>query len=223
MSNSNSNNIIIKRLKTEMDRVGINARELAERANVGRSFVYDILSGKSENPTTKKLSAIADVLGVNVLYLLGDEKKALETTKREDTSQLVSIASLQIEASAGGGTIVNDEKESDKYFYFEKSWIKNVLNASPNDLRIISVTGDSMYPTLWDGDNVLVDIRQNYASPPGIFVLFDGIGLVVKRLETMPDTGLVRIISDNPQYPQYKRSLGEIKIIGRVVWFSRKI
>jgi phage repressor protein C with HTH and peptisase S24 domain len=82
-----------------------------------------------------------------------------------------------------------------------------------------------MHPTLQDGDLVLVDISRRAPAPPGIFVLFDGIGLVVKRLEVLANTEphLLRIIADNPQYTSYDRASTEVHIIGRVVWFARTI
>jgi hypothetical protein len=62
-------------------------------------------------------------------------------------------------------------------------------------------------------------------SPPGIFVLDDGMGLVAKRLEHIPnsDPPAVRVISDNPLYPAYERTADEIRIIGRIRWFAREI
>jgi phage repressor protein C with HTH and peptisase S24 domain len=48
------------------------------------------------------------------------------------------------------------------------------------------VEGDSMMPTLHDGDIVLVDLARRAPIPPGIFVLHDGMGLVAKRLEHIP-------------------------------------
>jgi hypothetical protein len=45
---------------------------------------------------------------------------------------------------------------------------------------------------------VLVDLGRRSPTPPGIFVLHDGMGLVAKRLEYIPnsDPPRVRIISD---------------------------
>jgi phage repressor protein C with HTH and peptisase S24 domain len=55
-------------------------------------------------------------------------------------------------------------------------------------------------PTLHDGEIVLVDLGRRSPTPPGIFVLHDGMGLVAKRLEHIPnsDPARLRIISDNP-------------------------
>lgn len=62
--------------------------------------------------------------------------------------------------------------------------------------------GHSMAPTLLDGDTVLVDMTRRAPNPPWIFVLDDGMGLVAKRLEHIPnsDPPAVRVISDNRFY-----------------------
>jgi phage repressor protein C with HTH and peptisase S24 domain len=56
-------------------------------------------------------------------------------------------------------------------------------------------------------------------------VLDDGMGLVAKRLEHIPnsDPPAVRVISDNKLYPEYERTAEEIRIIGRIRWFAREI
>ena len=43
-------------------------------------------------------------------------------------------------------------------------------------------------PTLLDGDIVLVDLGRRTPTPPGVFVLYDGMGLVAKRLEHIPNS-----------------------------------
>lgn len=58
-----------------------------------------------------------------------------------------------------------------------------------------------------------------------IFVLHDGMGLVAKRLEHVPNSRppKICILSDNPLYSPYKRSIDEIRIIGRIRWFAREL
>lgn len=220
----------IERLKEEMKKKGMNARVLAEKADVGSSFVYDILNGKSNNPTTMKLSAVAEALGVSVPYLLHGKKAfhdffaASPLASSSNADELVAVPSVAIEASMGGGAEIYDEA-TEKPYYFHRSWINNKLKTSPKDLRIIFVRGDSMYPTLDNNDMVLVDISKRSPTPPGIFVLYDGIGLVVKRLEYIGDKNApkMRIISDNKQYSPYERGAMDINVIGRVVWFARQL
>lgn len=82
-----------------------------------------------------------------------------------------------------------------------------------------------MEPSLCAGDMILIDITKKSPTPPGIFVLFDGFGLVTKRLEFISNTNppAIRIISDNAQYSAYERTIDELHIIGRVVWFAREL
>lgn len=223
------NEALVERLKTAMVRAEINARELAEQAEVGRSFVYDVLSGKSANPTTHKLAAVAKALGVNVSYLLYGEdvfSGAVIEGHFEEQEDLAMVSALSVEASMGGGTLVTHEVD-DKPFFFRKRWIRDRLKVSPQDLRVIRVRGDSMLPTLNESDVVLLDLTRQMPSPPGIFVLFDGCGLVVKRLELLPsnenDSPVVRVLSDNMQYAAYERALNDVRVIGRVVWFAREL
>ena len=218
------NQALIERLRIAMERAQVNARELAETAEVGRSFVYDVLSGKSLNPTTHKLSAVANSLGVSMSYLLYGEESwggGKHPKTEQKSSDILSIASLAVENSATGVALVTQERE-DKPFFFHRNWVKQKLNANPSDLRVVDVKGDSMSPTLSEGDTVLINLKENTPSPPGVFVLFDGFGLVLKRLELQPD-GAVQILSDNLNYAPHTRLLSDINIIGRVVWIGREL
>ena len=54
--------------------------------------------------------------------------------------------------------------------------------------------------------------------PPGVFVIWDGMGVVARRVEHVPrsDPPTVAIKSANPEYRTYKREADEVNIIGRV-------
>lgn len=211
---------MIKRLQEHMRKSGINARELALQANVGPSFIYDILRGKSANPTIHKLSLVAEVLGVTVPYLLvGIAPTQNLETKSDD---IAAIAGLHIKELPDGQRVIRDNDIS-SVIHFRKSWIAECLKAKPADLRLIKIQGDNMQPALLDGDIILVNLAHKTPSPPGIFLLFDGIGLVAKRLEYIPDSAIVRVISDNPKYTSYDVPVREIKVVGRVVWFGRGV
>lgn len=114
--------------------------------------------------------------------------------------------------------MVSDEPELGSWS-FPELWLRTELRASVSELRIITIDGDSMEGILRSGDKVIVHIGRTEPSPPGIFILFDGIGLVAKRLEFIEgsDPPTVRISSSNPSYPPYERTVDEINIIGRVV------
>lgn len=215
-----SHQVIRDRLRHELDRNRLTAVQLARNAGVKTSFIYDILNGKSTNPSTVKLAMVAESLGINLSYLAGSaEHPHLGGINLSSQSDLVAIPHL-----AAQGTEAKARK-SEPYCYFRRAWIRDTLSASPNDLRAVTLAGATMQPTLCDKDLVLVDTRQTSPSPPGIFVLSDGFGLVAKRLEyaSSAKPPVVRVISDNPQYGAYERSASQIQIIGRVVWLARQL
>lgn len=125
----------------------------------------------------------------------------------------------------GGAVVAKDHDTTGRAYHFRRPWIKGSFKAGPSQLRIMHVVGDSRAPTLPDGDIVLVDMTRRVPNPPGIFVLDDGMRLVAKRLEHVPnsDPPAVRVISDNGFYSPCECSAEEIHIIGRNRWFAREI
>ena len=70
-----------------------------------------------------------------------------------------------------------------------------------------------------------INCSQTRPSPPGIFILDDGVGLVAKRIEIIPSTTpqMLRISLGNSAYSSYQRRIDEVHIIGRVVRFARRL
>ena len=123
---------------------------------------------------------------------------------------------------SGGMAIADDVKGN---WFLPSEYLRSELSVSPAAARIIEVQGDSMTPTLHSGDRVMIDTNDQRPSPPGIFALWDGIGVVVKRLEHVPnsDPPLLRISSDNEKHCEYQRTFEEVNIIGRVIWYGRRV
>lgn len=133
---------------------------------------------------------------------------------RAITAEWADIPRLPLGASAGPGTLPAEEIPSGR-LRFNHRWLKG-QGLEPAMLSVIEVEGDSMEPTLRDGDEILVD-RTPRPLRAGIHVIRLDDVLLVKRLEPGPG-GTVRIISDNPAYPRLERPLAELELVGRVVW-----
>jgi len=90
---------------------------------------------------------------------------------------------------------------------------------SDSTMRIIQVMGDSMQPEFNPGDRVMVNTADRMPSPPGVFVLWDGFGLIIKRCEMVPHSNPARAIlsSANTNYATYEMAVSELDIQGRVV------
>lgn len=137
---------------------------------------------------------------------------------------MVPVARLDIGASAGPGSHA-DREQAIGELSFDSRWLREVSHSAATELSFIRVQGDSMSPTLSDGDDILVD-RSDAAERlrEGIYVLRRDDSLMVKRLAINPATRSVTIKSDNPAYPDWPDcDLATLAIIGRVVWAGRKV
>lgn len=79
--------------------------------------------------------------------------------------------------------------------------VRHEFQATPEELRMITLRGDSMEPLASRGSQLLIDISERDPVPPGIFVVWDGMGLVTKRIEHVQhsDPPRVRLKSANPE------------------------
>ena len=133
--------------------------------------------------------------------------------QRKPQSEWSDVPRLPLGASAGPGALAQSEAPVGQ-LRFSARWLKaNGLDAAM--LSAIEVEGDSMDPTLRDGDEILVD-RTPRPLRSGIHVLRLDDVLLVKRVERAGDA--LRLISDNRAYPEIERAAGEVEILGRVVW-----
>jgi phage repressor protein C with HTH and peptisase S24 domain len=215
------------RLRARTQQLGLTPAQVAEMAGLNRSFIYDILRGRSENPNLERLGRLAQILKVErnwLLHGMGEVEGESPVMENPDLA-FVAVPYVNVRASMGGGQMVEVEPDYGRPYHFQKAWIRNTLRSDPTHLRIMHVEGDSMMPTLQDRDIVLVDTSRRSPTPPGIFVLHDGMGLVAKRLEHIPnsDPPRVRIVSDNQHYSPYEGMAEEINIVGRIRWFAREM
>ncbi len=136
-------------------------------------------------------------------------------------NDMAVIPRMAVRASAGPGA-VNDHEATAGRFAFDASYLRR-MGADPKSLSAIRVEGDSMVPTLSDGDDIIVD-RGDTRLRDGIYVLRIDGALNVKRLAINPASRDVTIRSDNPAYPDWPDcDLDQIDIVGRVLWVGRRL
>src|SRR5581483_7499274 len=198
-----------RELRRRMEALSVSAKKLSLDAGLSETAVKDILSGKSENPKHDTLAKIA---------------KRLACT--------VAINELDVHAAAG---IAGDDGEailaSDEpglvtgVHTYPAASFREAYGINPGNIRIIPVRGNSMEPELWSGQRVMVDVDDRSPSPPGIFVVSDGLGLVLKYVGVIADSEpvRVRISSAHQAFKPYERNLDEAYINGRVVGVWKRL
>lgn len=187
-------------------------------------------------PKSETLKKIKQLKGCSIDWLLTGEGEPFpdqaepNTTAHDtlgnpvDVEEFVFVPRYDIQAAAGHGRLVGDEKPVFT-MAFRRYWVENYVTRDTKNLSVISVKGDSMEGVLNDGDSIL--INHNETTPrDGLYVLRINENLLVKRLQLMPG-GIVNVISANEAYPTFEIDLkhmqDDISIIGRVEWFGRNI
>ncbi len=136
-------------------------------------------------------------------------------------SPLVPIARIDIHASAGPGGIADIEEQGPP-IGFDTALLRELGVRRAAELSIIRVAGDSMEPTLRDGDDILVDRSMSSVKPGAIHVLRLDDMLVVKRLVREGQSYLIR--SDNPAWADIAvDDPALLLVIGRVLWCGRRL
>lgn len=130
--------------------------------------------------------------------------------------ETVEIAMLDVSACCGAGTD-NPEENVVGIWQMPLTDFKSITAASPEHIRIVRAIGDSMQPTINDGDFVFVDTSSQSMTSDGIYVISSAAGLAVKRLQNS-FTGDVIVRSDNKAYDSLSFSLSDLHLLGRVVY-----
>lgn len=117
----------------------------------------------------------------------------------------------------GGGTGDGDSAVA----LLPRDLVEDDLRAKPADLLVINVRGNSMEPIFQHGDQIVIDKRDRNPVQPGPFALWDGDGYVVKNVEKHGRR--LRVFSSNPIYSDREADPEEIEIMGRPVWFARRM
>jgi phage repressor protein C with HTH and peptisase S24 domain len=164
---------------------------------------------------------IASYFGVSEEELGGP---AAETPDNGLSADFVLVSRFNVGASAGPGALADSEHVTDS-LAFRGEWLRRMALGHPRNLSVIRVTGDSMFPTLSDGDEILVDASDAAERlRDGIYVLRVDGAVMVKRLAVNPAGGGFTVTSDNPAYPPWTGlDLDTVAVIGRVVWMGRRI
>jgi phage repressor protein C with HTH and peptisase S24 domain len=124
----------------------------------------------------------------------------------------------------GGGTGDGDARLA----LVPRSLVVHELRADPADLLLIDVRGDSMIDPatgkgFMHGDQLLIHRKDTNPRQPGPFALWFDDGYVVKNVEILRRTGKLRIFSNNPAYSDDEADPSEVRIMGRPVWFARRL
>lgn len=218
-----------QRLRQIVEDAGGNS-VVASLADIGTTTISGYLNGREW-----KLGIIEKIVracGADLQWLLFGNKTSssenmltnLDNIKDEDR---ISIRLYNVEASAGRGMTVSNI-ENYAYIDLIKGTLPPYVLSRIKNLVGVTVRGDSMQTTLYDGDIIFIDKEDTDVIPGCVYVLRRDHDLMVKRL-TWTMMGDLIVSSDNPRYhpetinAERARALFEagsspVQVIGRVIW-----
>lgn len=195
-----------ERLRQAAQAIGIT--RAAKAAGVPYTTLRDYMNGGEMKFSS--IASLARVCGVSLDWLaygVGEEPTPPQT--QEETP------------SRGGHQAVIpwlDNREDG--LRISKSWLTRTFRQDGTALRLVSVIGDAMLPTLVENDLVILDTANQQIHGSGLFALAVDDSILIRRLERRLGGGL-RVISDNDRYPPQDLTQDEasdLKIVGEVLW-----
>ncbi|AVL70846.1 helix-turn-helix transcriptional regulator [Oligella urethralis] len=203
--------------------------KLAEKLGKDQSQVSQWIVGSINSATGKRRGMRADTCR-EIEKVMNKPRNWLDQDHHIDESNgddeaYIQLAYLEVESAAGDGMIAPEFQPTLRKLEVLEEWAyQNFGTNAIEKIRIITNKGDSMSPTIQDGDILFVDITAKTFEAEGIYVINFNDVLLTKRLVVQQD-GRLAIVSDNREAyePIYisSKNAHDLKICGRVrAWWS---
>lgn len=135
---------------------------------------------------------------------------------------ITMIEEVDLALGMGGGTFA-ELAESKGFVPFKDDWLSGLHRGARSTLRVARGRGDSMQPTILDGDMVMIDMSQaTVLDQDLIWAVFWGDLGMIKRVRRQPG-GTYLLMSDNPAVSPITAVDGELHVLGRVIWIGRRM
>lgn len=213
-----------QRLREIRTQSALTIEELSKMINIAPKTISNYERGERQ-ASVEYLTLLYEHLNACLEWIVSGKGPMffdIESGQKVFMDNITYIPIYDIKTAAGHGCIIENETVIGHY-PFEKEWFNKNILAPKNTLVMFEVKGESMEPSIKDGDLIMVD-TSNKTIRDGVFVVRFDNSLVVKRLELMPNNKL-QVKSDNPEFSTFTVDLHEsgIAVIGKVIWHGKKL
>ncbi|MBO6302375.1 MAG: helix-turn-helix domain-containing protein [Ruminiclostridium sp.] len=201
-----------ERIKVRRKELGLSYQELADLTGISKSTLQRYETGSIKSIPLAKLDVLAEGLKTTALYILGKP----EQTNAEIISDGICRIPVYDSVSAGFGAYADSH-----VVCYIPTFIEHPVENS--EFLWINVRGDSMAPTIEDGDRILVR-RSDSVDSGSVAVVMIGEEAFVKKIKFGEDW--VELHSINPYYPVRrfdKAAAADVRVVGAVVEVSKKL
>lgn len=212
------------KLKEIRKALGVTQEELALKLGVNKSKIKNI-EAETQSITIEVAKELNKVYNINLGWLLTDkgsmyvEEPAFNSVMREEQFESECINAPYFAASAGGGHYL-DANQTYPVPLFE---IKK-LGVDPKRVAVIEICGQSMYPSINDGDILIVESEPSRIIDSEVYIINYEDQLYCKRI--LKNIKSLILKSDNPEYSPITvegQEIEKLRIVGRVLFRLTKI
>jgi len=213
------------RLKEARAARGLTQKALGDLVGVSQAAIQKIETGKASQTT--KLVEIANALGVMPEWLSSGEGVMLNDGRKSGADLLTNAVSdvfrvdvLDLTVSAGPGSfMISEFVEVLHAIEFTNEHARSLFgNRAQHDVKVMTVDGDSMCPTIQSGDRLFFDVSVRSFKVDGVYAFVFGQHFHVKRLQMQ---GLqLAVLSDNPAYKDWyvtEENQDQLYIMGKAL------
>ena len=189
----------------EMGKSFPNAAHLMRLAEFGCDIMWLVTGVASQTPTVMP----AEGRAYDMVFEAGGRR------------HFVEIKSFPLAFSAGSG-VVEGEEPTLESIRLEETFVRDFLRRDPEALLWGKSSGLSMFPTIDDGEALIMDTRDRLLTHDKIYAIALDQNLLLKRINRKVN-GRIQLISDNKDYPPEdieKDTDLELRVIGRVIWHA---
>ncbi len=210
-----------QRLKEERKKHKLTQEELAKSLGIHKTSLLSYEKDSVSPPASflEKLSS----LSFDVNYIITGAKAAVkEESKEENDDSTIHIPVVNAVLCAGYGSLETEDNIVDRV-PFPRAFIQQKGN--PNNMVLFRVSGDSMAPTIYDKDMVLIDESKKTLETGKIYAVgFEDV-IYLKQIDFLPKTIVLK--SHNKDYKDIELEKNEynddqFRVIGKVLWVSRE-
>ena len=188
--------------------------QIEEKVGLARGTIY---RWDKYTPSATSVAMVARYLGVSTDFLLNEEE--------DDPTNIYPVDALvefdEIGSVCAGYDSTVDENPTGKKIEIAKSMLNG---RPPRDYFVLRVKGNSMYPRMLEGDDILCLRCTSVDSGDYAVVLYNGDEATVKQVHYVYGQNWLELIPANPEY-QTKRiegvDLKQCRVIGKVVKLIR--
>jgi phage repressor protein C with HTH and peptisase S24 domain len=230
-ANGSEKRAFVERLQTILTHWP-SADRLARAMGVSPSAFRKWLKGEAE-PSRERLVALARASGVGVAWLAegggpvpqfeqasGSRRRPGVRDVADDGDWRDFVLLPRRAEAAAAGSVTPPAPSGNEFIALRHDWVRSVCGVEPDKLALETAVGESMTPTIRDGNTLLIDTTDQTFRNFGIYVLEINGQRLVKRVQRKHDGSLV-LISDNIAYqPDIvdKAAADDVSVVGRVVW-----